>query len=101
MENAFVTGSRVYGTPRPDSDIDLCVTGISELDYHLLRENADDHKGSGDGSLVFGRLNLILLDAAEFEVWREATNELAARKPVTREEAVREFKDRVLALRKR
>lgn len=92
--NAFVTGSRVYGTPRPESDIDLCVV-VSEHDLALLSERADEDPGSGGHSLRFGKLNLIVLGQRSFEAWQEATNELVAMKPVTREKAVELIKAKV------
>jgi uncharacterized HAD superfamily protein len=41
----------------------------------------------GNHSLRFGKLNVIVLDAEEFAAWREATDALIARKPVTKQEA--------------
>ncbi len=96
----FLTGSRVYGTPREDSDTDLVVY-VSQADLAILRATAGvaapdlkskyPEKGA---TLMFGKLNLICVeDAAKFEAWRSATEALKARKPVTRDEAVRTIKE--------
>ncbi len=87
--NSFITGSRVYGTPTEKSDIDLCVM-LEELDYYTLNDWSEDAAASvgGNSSLRFGRLNLIVLSASDFEAWREATDILIARKPVTKKEAI-------------
>jgi predicted nucleotidyltransferase len=86
--NAFVTGSRAYGTPREDSDIDLCVV-VGELDYHTLVQWTEDGDTSvGNHSLRFGRLNVIVLPPDDFEAWKEATDELIAMKPVTKQKAI-------------
>lgn len=95
--NAFLTGSRVYGTPHADSDVDLCVV-LSEENLNLLRELCDGDPGSGGDSLRFGKLNLICFTVAECaEPWRVATERLIVRKPVTRDEAVKEIKAEVKA----
>lgn len=83
---AFVTGSRVYGTPREDSDVDLCVV-ISSEDLAVLTELADGD-GASSASIRFGKLNLIALTPANYEAWLESTETLKLRKPVTRDEAV-------------
>lgn len=103
---AFVTGSRAYGTPRPDSDIDL-VCLLDEGDRIVFE--ADVNGDAGDGTeqelyesagviaLRFGKLNLLLcLDEDAYRTWEQGTRELRARKPVTRDEAVEHFR----ALRK-
>lgn len=84
--NAFLTGSRVYGTPRPDSDIDLVilVDGLTGDALELLKE--------GDGAIRFGRLNLIACyDKQDFLNWKKGTDQLREiarlEGPVTREQA--------------
>lgn len=98
---AVVTGSRAYGDPRPDSDVDLVVL-CSEVDIALLRELADGQEagprhpsgGPDDASLRFGRLNLIAVASPKrFEQWRLDTALLRLRaeregRRLTREEAV-------------
>lgn len=94
---AFITGSYAYGDPRPDSDIDL-VALVSTGELFWLSKLADvadratTHSASDEpqsASLRFGKLNLILTDSeALFGAWREGTEELKARKPVTRNEAI-------------
>lgn len=108
MERAFVTGSRKYGTPKADSDIDLVVL-VSPADLLLLQKEADIEckphipRGNSDGgpmsdSLRFGKLNLIAVTWNQaFEAWKKGTEELLARTqermaPIEREEAVALFK---------
>ena len=108
--DAFLTGSRAYGTPKPESDIDLVVYMSEEL-LELLEAFADSNEGSGKenkktppkGSLRFGQLNLICLtDINEHTIWKSVTNKLkmwrdwhnAGNWPaVTRDIAVREFSE--------
>jgi hypothetical protein len=101
--NAFLTGSRAYGTPRPDSDVDLCVL-LSHDDLEALALQAPQSNGEpasgdeNDASLRFGRLNVIAMtDPSRFAAWKEATVELVARKPVTRDQAVKLIDEKVRA----
>jgi len=104
--NAIVTGSQKYGTPKPDSDVDLVVL-VSGEDMHILQQFADaeqhkETKGNYDGvgglsaSLRFGRLNLLLTtDPLAYEVWRRGTQKLVIEShldgPIDRDTAVRLF----------
>lgn len=92
---AVLTGSQVYGTPAPESDVDLvvlCDGDTQVLLATLLSGEKPENPGSGPRggiSLRAGRLNLILTDDPEqVERWREGTLDLKARAPVTRAEAV-------------
>lgn len=103
--NAFLTGSRAYGTPRTDSDVDICVL-LSHDDLEALALQAPQSNGEpasgdeNDASLRFGRLNLIAMtDPARFGAWKEATAELVARRPVTRDQAVKLIDEKVLAVK--
>jgi hypothetical protein len=91
---AFITGSYAYGTPREDSDVDLCICcdaeTIAQL-CHLVGTNDGD--GSAEGSVKIGKLDLIMLSPEYFEAWRTATEELKARAPVTRAEAMRTIEE--------
>lgn len=92
--NSFLLGSRVYGTPNPNSDWDLAVLiGRSDLDA-LRTEFADNLGGSAvdetQASFRLGNLNLLCFTCpVVFDAWRQATKELTARRPVTRGEAIR------------
>lgn len=109
----FLTGSRAYGTPRPDSDTDLaCLVDQAALDQlrsladkpdktqptasdYSLNRQRDQSQDPGD-SLRFGRLNLLCFTSqAVFEAWREATRELISERPVTRDAAKIRIKSRV------
>lgn len=101
LANAILTGSRVYGTPRPDSDVDLVVYagngdfGLVEMIADKIAVQVPNYGDYGSDTLClrFGKLNLILeSDYAKFASWRDGTAQLKARAPVTREEAVAHFK---------
>ena len=89
---AFITGSRAYGTPREDSDIDLVVLATSEACSMLA-----EHRDPVSKSVRYGRLNIILFSAewpdqvVAFKTWREINNQLIKQKPVTREFAKEQF----------
>lgn len=105
IPDAFLTGSRVYGEPREDSDIDMVVSLTPEVLIDL-RELADakepgmDEPASGGpdtDSLRFGRLNLICVTVEEDkELWWNGTQDLlearrTTGRPITREAAVAHF----------
>lgn len=106
---SFLTGSRVYGTPREDSDIDLVVlVSHAEIDLlHKLSENSTDIKvctsdiehGLSSGSFKFGQINLIAVTKKEhYEIWKRGTEDLCKiagerGSPITREEACKHFKE--------
>ena len=92
---AFITGSRAYGKPSDDSDIDLVVHMGKQT---ALRLNAcadvrqpDEKVYSDDVDIQFrfGKLNIIACYEPEvFAAWDNGTKELVARRHfVTREEA--------------
>lgn len=83
--HAFLTGSRVYGEPREDSDIDLVVQ-VTPKEYQKLLDQCSPPPGSNDPdyfrlgvfSLRFGKLNLICTTnhgegPKHYEVWRKGT----------------------------
>ena len=92
-ENAFLTGSRAYGTPKKVSDIDLVIMTDEETAMKIApladTETFDAYEGMGHISVQFGKLNLIMCWTQEaYNVWVNTTATLLAKKPVTREEAV-------------
>jgi hypothetical protein len=91
---SFLTGSHVYGTLGPKSDVDLVVL-VSPEEAELLLKEADD-QGSmppGSTSVKYGKLNLIMAnDMESLAVWWEGTEELKKQKPVKRSDAVKLFK---------
>lgn len=106
---SFLTGSRRYGTPRPDSDIDLVVLmdGSELVELAKFADNTDDLGSPGgeqyeDGcSLRFGKLNLLCVtQERHFKVWKQGTDELvgiAAITTVSRDEAI----EHLVALRRK
>lgn len=99
--NAFLTGSRAYGLPTDKSDIDL-VAYVDQRTFDVLVDllgdpNPNPQSGGNDvsASIRVGKLNLILHTSENaFNAWQEGTDELIARSPVTREEAVKVLKDK-------
>lgn len=98
---AFITGSRRYGTPRPDSDIDV-VIGCDSATADKLRAFSEGGLASSDSAYYAGdevaavgtrrvsvvKLNLILCDTDEkYEAWLRGTEELVKRAPVNRDQA--------------
>ena len=103
VSNAFLTGSQVYGKPRPESDIDVVVL-LDFMDFEKLAELTDAERGGSAPkehgiSLKYGKLNLVMMhDRRIFEAWQTATEALKKVQPVTREQAVA-CVERELALR--
>jgi len=65
---AFITGSRVYGKAKQDSDIDLVV----RTDHHTVEQLLK--LSGGELPIRFGNLNLILCTTdEEFAVWKLGT----------------------------
>ena len=88
---SFLTGSRAFGEPREDSDIDLVIHGDSDLLSSLLLNSE-----TGELPLRFGKLNLIVLSSDAFEAWKKGTEELVTEyhlgNPSSRDEAVKVIK---------
>lgn len=83
---AFITGSRAYGTPTKDSDVDIVILADSDAESLLwnLSESSD--------KILLGRANIIACETEErFDLWKRGTDELIARRPVTRSEAIEHF----------
>lgn len=108
IRGAFLTGSRAYGTPGPDSDVDLAVL-TDEATYQMLKTLADEEETLDDGEprhpriksateckggpLRFGRLNLLCFTRGEeFYAWMHATSTLKGIAPVTRSQAIAEIR---------
>lgn len=94
--NAFITGSQIYGTPTPDSDVDLVVLMEPDAGFDLATLfGAEIERGKNNypgAQFLAGSLNIILCtDTDEFDIWQRGTCELEARKPVTRDEAKAHF----------
>lgn len=101
---ACLTGSRVYGTPRHDSDLDCVILVENQEDMNLLVWSQDFNRSANNNSffmdenagqgycgksLRFGNMNVIavLRDERVFEAWRVGTDFLRQIKPVTKEQA--------------
>lgn len=81
---SFLTGSRVYGTPHEDSDVDLVVL-VTEEEKQKLIEESD----SGLLPCRYGLLNVIAVTSeAELQKWVNARDECIASAPIDRNAAV-------------
>ena len=90
---ALLSGSHAYGTPHPDSDVDLVVY-LSPDDARKLIDNADSvvFHSPGYRSCRYGKLNLMVcIDDKHYEVWKDGIGELKLNAPVTREFAIALF----------
>lgn len=89
-----MVGSRVYGTPREDSDFDLVVPMAPEVAAKLYELAGFDP----NGPLYFGKLNIIPATSdAQYEAWVDGlavavAEQEATQKPLSRERAVEIFK---------
>jgi hypothetical protein len=85
---AILCGSRAYGTPREDSDVDLVIQ--LTLDEELtLREGLGIDP---TGTLRIGKLNLIIARTDEqYALWCKGIEELKEMAPVSRQEAIEYF----------
>lgn len=96
----FVTGSRAYGLPRVDSDIDLVVfvteadlERLMEFGEHMIDPQDPDYIAASGIPFRFGDLNLLCVtDAKKYDIWLKGTRHLKKQKPVTREFAIRYFR---------
>lgn len=71
---AFVTGSRRYGKPTPDSDLDLVILVEDEDAQKLLIEHGGEQDDDGRLVIRFGKLNLIVCrDIEQYEAWKDGT----------------------------
>ncbi len=94
--SAFLTGSRAYGVPREDSDVDLVVymdpSELSPLAKALGVSVDDDTKGYPSINIKEGKLNLIVVsEPEEYDAWLSVTRKLREKAPVTRAEAILAF----------
>jgi ribulose kinase len=94
--NAFFTGSRVYGEPRKDSDVDLVARVTPEVRCVLEKLSDTPEKIKGITVIRFGRLNIIACDDdRQFAAWKFGTEDLQTQKlwdgPVAKEEAKKTF----------
>ncbi len=98
MNEAFITGSRAYGTPREDSDIDLVIK-CSHDDLVLLSSfggKSTWNQNNVSANLRWGNLNIIAISSdIVYEAWKLTNEELLKRRPVDRETAKTEFKKRI------
>lgn len=69
--NAFITGSRAFGTPRDDSDLDLVILTDAETKNAVV-----EFSELGKQPVRFGKLNLIVVTSIEeFEAYATARKE--------------------------
>jgi hypothetical protein len=95
----FITGSWMYGSPRPDSDIDLVLPPMDTHPtlgrpamYQQLISNSDN----AAQPIKYGKLNLILCSTQkQYDLWKQGTIELRSRSivfgPIARQAAIDHF----------
>lgn len=86
---SFLTGSRVYGLSRRNSDIDLVILCDEATKGRLLSWSEDAETDLGKRTIRFGKLNIIAcVDEREYAIWKVGTEACRAEKePVSRENA--------------
>lgn len=99
--NSFITGSRKYGAPTKDSDVDLVIE-VSETDFDILALNATEvaeyGRYGGARHLRYGNLNIICPPTPrQLAAWRLGTDNLVKRtvdegRRMSRDEARDHFK---------
>lgn len=97
------TGSRVYGTPTPESDWDIVWRcnlnrdGLSNLRHHATSTSEPSERYRGPGlycTMRFGPINFILVHSeAQLDAWKVGTKMLLAEAPVTRDRAIEVFSE--------
>ncbi len=100
LETALLTGSRVYGKPTDDSDVDLVVlmepseaADFAALMGANLERSSRESGFYPQATVRMGKLNVIVeSDPDALDVWRQGTAELVAKRPVDRDVAVATFK---------
>lgn len=98
---SFLTGSYAYGTPKPESDIDLVIlvtaSEANKLAGMIIQEDAvlQDYYGrTKTHSLRFGKLNLLVCTTKEkYLEWHRGTRLLKQDAPVLRDTAVDMFSE--------
>ena len=92
----LLSGSRVYGTPRADSDLDVVILAPAKSkDEALLRsatvlhESSKEYDGANAQSRTAGDLNVILVRADWlFDAWVRATDRCLSEAPCSRDRAI-------------
>lgn len=89
VKEALLAGSRAYGTPREDSDIDLVIYCSEEVKKLLLEHSDNEHPRV----ISFGKLNILACTTnEEYAVWKSGIQTLKEKGPVDRETAKNHFK---------
>jgi Nucleotidyltransferase domain len=92
--NAIISGSRAYGTPTEESDVDLVVRCSPDAADALcaLFDSGESRFYNGSAQVKVGKLNLLCTTDQAFATWVYGTAKLKAKRPVERAEACRLFK---------
>jgi hypothetical protein len=90
----FLTGSRAYGVPRPESDWDVvCILGADQI---AALEASFEVRWVGSGRAIawIGPVNVIICcDREDYFRWQDVTDDLVRRAPVSREVACAAFNE--------
>lgn len=92
----LLTGSRAYGTPRPDSDIDIVICIDTDNSYHvaLLQALADKQDPDKPGLHVDDVNFIIAMTDEIMKQWVDGTDALLSEAPVSRDRACKVFNER-------
>lgn len=91
-DEPFVTGSRAYGVPRPDSDVDICCLGSpgTLLFLHECQLLKQDYADAATLRLP-GYDVLIFKSIDDLHGWKRVNDYLVSKAPVTKQTAIEAF----------
>lgn len=94
---AFLTGSQIYGIPKPESDIDLVILTTKEVKKELIKQS--DNKAL---PCQFGKLNIIITtNIIQYILWYLSKLRCMQDKPITRDKAIEIHKKTLIATKGR
>jgi hypothetical protein len=95
---SFITGSHAYGIPTSKSDIDMVVFCDGDTSGFLFDHTEDTNPNDWQNdypSIRFGNMNIIAVGNIErYNQWKLGTLYLKSISPVSRDDAIKHFKDR-------
>ena len=91
---AFITGSRRYGSPKPTSDLDLVIRVTrEEAELIAAMAHAQNRVYPQHRVIRFGYMNLIVATTdRQWDAWYCGTRALYQKRPVDRATAVKTFR---------
>lgn len=81
---AFLTGSQIYGIPKPESDVDLVIFTDTDTEQSLILQS-----DNGKIPCMYGNLNIIICDdIRKYNAYLLGRDMCLQEIPVTRERAI-------------